>query len=133
VGGGYGGGSGDRTQGAGNFGGNDVNQPSSGDQYGSSGGYGGSDPSGNQQGQGQNQNQQPNQQPSQQQGQHNQNQNQNQSQQQGSGGTEDTYVREGLSFAAQKAGYNIDQGTEDKIAQGVEEGLSKFGGGRFGL
>ena len=34
------GGVGDRTQGAGKFGGSDVQQPSTGDQYGSSGGYG---------------------------------------------------------------------------------------------
>lgn len=44
---GFGGGIGDRTQGGGAFGGESVQQPSTGDQYGSSGGYGqGSMPSG---------------------------------------------------------------------------------------
>ncbi len=40
----FGGGIGDRTQGQGKFGSADVNQPSSGDQYGSSGGYDGKAP-----------------------------------------------------------------------------------------
>ncbi|KAH9967868.1 hypothetical protein BC827DRAFT_452197 [Russula dissimulans] len=49
----------------------------------------------------------------------------------GSGPGQQDYVTKSVNYAAQKAGYNVDDATANKIGAGIREGLSKFGGGHF--
>ncbi|KLO11191.1 hypothetical protein SCHPADRAFT_906216 [Schizopora paradoxa] len=100
----FGGGIGDRTQGQGNFGGADVNQPSTGDQYGSSGGYGGQVPASGQVGQGQGQGMN------------------------ATGGGGGDALDKGVDFLERKVGHEQSHSTTEKISDGLRKGFQKMTG-----
>ncbi|KAG0007888.1 hypothetical protein BGZ82_005038, partial [Podila clonocystis] len=42
------------------------------------------------------------------------------------------WIDKGVNLTAQKAGYNLDQHTAEQVADGIKQGLNKFGGS-FGV